>query len=454
MNLTDILAALTSSQPIQSNQPAPVTTPAQEEMPPPETSRRARSRRARGQVRSFLDDDFSGPLVMHSIPEAAEVDPSPAPPVEEPESQGLFVSQDPETQVRREPSQPPEPITQSKKRRPASIFSEDEDVMEVLAPTTAAIKRRRLAEELDRKRRGESTPPPPPPTPPVIKKEALKADPVKPPAKKPRKVKELSPDPIEEARIRREEAEAAAQAEREFLEAQFDGMNIEDIRKKIVIEEIEVKRAQPPPRPVAHADESERWEDKWNGRKNFKRFRRRGADNSQRIDKVIVALEEVKNRNYGIGDEYWESGGNNMQRKKDKGHDTQDSGSRPQSRVAAEPEQNESDSGSNDLPIISQHKPSVGMNSSDESELEIMSKPVPKVTMATSSRNSQKLVDKTRESRNVSVEPVNKKRPAPAMMAKAPPAKKMRQTNAKPIGRQESDDESDDGLKFKLRRKR
>lgn len=402
-----------------------------------------------------------------------EADPEPAPaPVEEPESQGLFVSQDPDTQMQRETSHPPVTQTRASRKRAATPLSEDEDVMEVMAPTTAAIKRRRLAQELDRKRRGESTPPPPPV--PVVKEEpSPMLAPAKPVPKRSRKAKEASPDPIEEARIRREEAEAAERAEREALEAQLDGLGIDDIRKKLVIEEIEVVRTKPPPRVVAHADESERWEDKWNGRKNFKRFRRRGADESQRrVEKVIVALEEVKNRNYGIGDEYWGEERDNTQKRKGqakgKGKDTQDSAATSQSvSHAAEPNEPSSDSDGDDRLVISQrsqHKPSAQAESSD-SDLEIITKPAPKKTSASkakatasSSRTSQSqtLADKPR---NVSVEPVaavSRKRSAPATASKAkePPAKKTRQTSLRPAVRQESEDESDDGLKFKLKKRK
>jgi len=442
-----------SSQTVQSSQPVPVSTPIVEEMPPPETSRRGRSRRtARAQFRGFLDDDFSGPSVVHPLPEAMEVEPTRAP-TEEPQSQGLFVSQDPETQ--REPSHPPETMNLLSRKRPISPVSEEEDVMEVMAPTTAAIKRRRLAEVLDRKRRGESTPPPPPI--PVVKKEAPEPDEVKPPPKKTRRVKQASCDPIEEARIRREEAEALAQAEREAVEAQFEGMDIKEIRARLVIEEMEVKRVQPPPRVVAHADESERWEDKWNGRKNFKRFRRRGAEDSgRRIDKVIVALEEVKNRNYGIGDEFWDADESHVQKKKGKGRSTDKEtsesrySSQSQSRAAPEPSEPDAD---DNLPVKIQHQSGMTVESSG-SDLEIVPKPK-RATQASSSRGSQKSVDKLSESRNVSVEPASKKRGAAALpTVRVPPAKKLKPTIVKPAAaRQVSDDDSDDGLKFRFRKK-
>jgi nijmegen breakage syndrome protein 1 len=369
--------------------------------------------------------------------------------------------------IHREPSQPPETqIRSSRKRAATPLF--DQDIMEEMAPTTAALKRRRLADELERKRRGEPSPSPPPAPALVVKKEEPKT-PAKTPPKRSRKIKEATPDLVEEARKRREEEEAIVKAEREAVEARFDGMDISEIRADVQIVEIEVKRSKPPPRRVNTADESERWDDKWNGRKNFKRFRRRGAGDNVRargLDKVIVPLEEVKTKDYGIGDDYWEVGDPN-QRKKRKGKgkemDTQtqnESGqsSRPQSHAAKIIANEISDD--DDTPISrpsvprSQARASIPVDPDQNSDVEIVERPEvaakSKVT-ASASRTSQSQSQRLTEKSQNSVLASPKKRVAPTALSKPAPAKKAKTALRAP--REDSDDDSDDALKFKFKKK-
>ncbi|KAJ5734004.1 hypothetical protein N7493_002790 [Penicillium malachiteum] len=61
-------------------------------------------------------------------------------------------------------------------------------------------------------------------------------------------------------------------------------------------------------KPTREAEEtSDRWDDRWNGRKNFKKFRRKGEPlhARQRIQSVIVPLEEVTRKDFGVGEHYW-----------------------------------------------------------------------------------------------------------------------------------------------------
>ncbi|KAF4617093.1 hypothetical protein G7Y89_g15057 [Cudoniella acicularis] len=295
-------AAAPLSQSFRSSQQAsaPAATPS--ESIPIEPPRRRGRRTAAPRFKGF-DDDDDVPMNLNPIPEAIAVDSTPAV-----ESQSLFVSQTENVNMDREISQPPETQTQtrtSRKRRAPPIEEADEDV----APTAAALKRRRLEETAARRQRGESSPPPsePPPTPaPAVKDEPASA---KPTRKK--KVREEI-DLLEAAREQQEKAEALAKAERESLQAALEGMDISEIRNLAKVEEMEVKRTHAPPRAAARADESDRWDDKWNGRRNFKKFRRRGAENEGTIfgrargpEKVIVPLEEVKKKDFGIGDHYW-----------------------------------------------------------------------------------------------------------------------------------------------------
>lgn len=115
----------------------------------------------------------------------------------------------------------------------------------------------------------------------------------------------------EEARLRDEEA----------LREQLEGMDVSEVRNLAVIEEMDIVRREPPPRSRYHGNGSnatpppDRWDDKWNGRKNFKKFRRSvrtagdGAAEQPYVrhgrHRVIVPLEEVQKKAYGVGEDYW-----------------------------------------------------------------------------------------------------------------------------------------------------
>jgi nibrin len=423
-----------NAQTLQS--PEPVQAPVPSNMAPPEPPRRGRPRRTVASRFKGFDDDDDFETPMSSVAESMVVDTAQ---MVESQSQGLFVSQDPDSDVHRELPQPPERPTRSSRKRPAPI--EEEDIMESMAPAAAGLKRRRLAEETARKRRGESTPPPPP----VPKEKPLVAT-------ESRKKVKPEIDVMEVARQQREKAEALAKAEREALVRDLDGMDIEAIRDLAIIEEMEVKRAKPPPRTAARADESERWDDKWNGRKNFKKFRRRGVEggNERGMNKVIVALEEVKRKDFGIGDDYWLEGGEDSQRRKrkGKGKETQDaiqpqSQSQPQSKNMGKSwaAERASEILASEVEDDLNHAEEPHAASSDVEVLELPPKP------AARPQRSQKMSDKTIMSQNL---PTSNKRPAVTASTKPAPAKKSRQTL---IRKEESDDSDDDGLRFKFKRK-
>jgi nijmegen breakage syndrome protein 1 len=272
--------------------------------------------------------------------------------------------------------------------------------MEIMAPTTAALKRRRLE-------RGEPTPPPPAP---IVEAKPAPAKPAKP-AKKAKKEIDI----LEIARQRREEEEKA-KAEREKIQEQLESMDIHE-RPEIEIAEMEVKRSVPPSRPAARADESERWDDKWNGRKNFKKFRRRGGATGPVQEKIIVPLEEVKKKDFGIGDDYWDDGDSQRRRKKDKGKgkETQEvsqreleiqgrSSNKSQSRAAEKASRILASEAEDELGTGNVR--AKGEQLSSDSDLEIVAPTLPqKKTAATSSRpqrtQTQTLVDKTNETQNL-----------------------------------------------------
>ena len=112
----------------------------------------------------------------------------------------------------------------------------------------------------------------------------------------------------EQTRLRIKEEEERRKADEESLREQLEGIDIEQMKNLAVIEEMEVlPRAQrngdnlrTPTEARAQA-KSDRWDPAWNGRKNFKKFRRRGAEQGVTPHKVMVPLEEAPEQK-GFGD--------------------------------------------------------------------------------------------------------------------------------------------------------
>lgn len=308
----------------QYEQPERPTQPeAASQMAPPESAPLGRrGRRMQSRFRGFGDDDDN----FSSLPPPSSVDdmvidpPSSAQVASQPESQGLFVSQDPEVEVpspRR--SATPPPIRPTRKRAAQS----DDAFIDSIAPAAAAVKRRKLAEESARRLRGESTPPPPtiPPPSQIPVKDETQSPSAKSKAKK-NAVSKSDAEAMEAARLK---AEKAAE-QRDLITGDFADIPTAAIRNLTIIETMPVGRTQPGPERSTRADESTRWDDKWNGRKNFKRFKRRGGDEGgARVRKVIVRLEEAKKRDYGIGEDYWlEERDESQKRRRKKGRGTQE----------------------------------------------------------------------------------------------------------------------------------
>ena len=184
--------------------------------------------------------------------------------------------------------------TQNPRKRPAGeMDAEDEgDVVDQLIPAAAAMKRRRIEEEQEAARAGKST------LRPFghIQEEAIKEKPKK--LKKEVNIKEV-------VRERREEQENAARREEEDLREDMDGIDVEGMRNLVVVEEMQLPDPTERPQSKQNAGSDSRWDDRWNGRKNFKKFRRQGEGVVRRGQSLIVPLEEVKKKDYGIGEEYW-----------------------------------------------------------------------------------------------------------------------------------------------------
>ncbi|KAI9642443.1 hypothetical protein NHQ30_009248 [Ciborinia camelliae] len=463
------LALSPKTSPVVPPKPTPAvasaTTPAPKDTVSQDTQfRRVRSRRAVISRFSGFDDDDddddppSAPASLAPMPESMVVEEQfPE------ESQGLFVSQDPnrEPDSYRTHSQSVEPeeatqATRATRKRTRTPIVEEKSYMDSFAPATASFKRQR-------RERGEPTPPP------AVKKEVVVAEPIKKKEKK-------EVDILALAAQQRERAEAAAKAERESLQQPVSTIDIEEMRKLTIVEDMEVRRSKPAPKTTAHVDESERWDDKWNGRKNFKKFRRRGVEGGpvRAHARVIVPLEEVKKKGHGIGDEYWGLGGedNDAQRRRRKGKgkethtpaETQDvEVSTTTTHTQAKPKKRaptreiNSDNEDEELPANPMHArvPSAEPEMVPESEEDEVDpdafRPTPPIRTPVSTTRSSRGTAAGKPTTQVvgqrSVGGSAQKRAAANPLTNAAPAKRARVT---PVRQQVSDSESDED-RFKFR---
>ena len=186
--------------------------------------------------------------------------------------------------------------TEKSRKRPAppSDAENEDDMVDSMLPAAAAMKRRRMEEE-QAQMRGTS-----------VESSLEKSQPkLKPTQKETKPRKEV--DIKEVVRERREAEEQAAQRDEESLRETLDGMNVEEMKNLAVVEEMEVpEHSRRSLRESGNGSFNDRWDERWNGRKNFKKFRRRGdGEPPRRGQTVIVPLEEVKKKDFGIGEEYW-----------------------------------------------------------------------------------------------------------------------------------------------------
>ncbi|KAJ8104854.1 hypothetical protein ONZ43_g7658 [Nemania bipapillata] len=283
---SQIEAATSAEQPSMDVEPAEESAP---QSRAPITRRRGRGpvkSRFRGFAISLVDED--GPDGPDEPASMAIDNVDTAPDTVESSEGGLFVSQDASIPELEHIVHTDQPSQRPQLKRRASPLPEREDTVDKLAPTAAQIKRRRIAAgEEPFPRREASAPPIQQPvvveTPPKVKKEV---------------------DILEIARQHREEAEKRAKIEREELEAEPGDLDLAEIRR-LHIEEPMPLREVPQVRTREQDIANGRWDPAWNGRKNFKKFRQRGAVEGRKIEKIIVTLAEVKSKGFGIGDDYW-----------------------------------------------------------------------------------------------------------------------------------------------------
>ena len=273
--------------------------------PPRGRGRRAAVSRFKGfELDSDHEDETPAPVPV-SVPE--RIHEAPASQMEAASQDSLFVSQRPDVLYQGEPPEEElqQPARRSRRKRALSPLPEHDDsaFLDGIAPTAAAAKRRRIQAGED------AVPPLPEPEPePAIKEEesspSLKG---KRDTRGRGKKVGAGDDILELARQRREEGEARAAAERRELAQGDDDIDYAAIRALHIVEECSVRDSghgstgRTRDQDIADG----RWDPRWNGRKNFKRFRKHGEVGGRPPPRVIVELEEVRPKEYGIGDDYW-----------------------------------------------------------------------------------------------------------------------------------------------------
>lgn len=388
--------------------------PVEESQPAPR--RLGRSRKP--VKRRFAGFDNDADIDMNDIP------PAPAalsnPPLEEEE--GLFVSQEPDAPAEVDSSQT---ARFSQRKRPGSPLLED-DLMHGMAPAAARYKRQRLERGEDL---GESEEP---------QKSAQASH--QPESKKKIK-KEI--DILAVAAQNREKEEARARAEKEDLANLPDDIDLSEIRRLNIVEEMEVRVPSAPGTRDQDLVDG-RWNPKWNGMKNFKKFRKRGEARGRQPTRVIVSLTEVKNKEFGVGDDYWLED-EDTQRKKEKTTNVCARGSQ-QSRLSEPTVPSSHATQSNGVHDV------VVSDDGDEA-LEDPANIEPASSRTRGSRSTAAASQTnapTQPSRN-GTQSQGSKRPAPDS-ASEQPAK--RQRPARKVIEVANSDESDDELKFRFGKRR
>lgn len=261
-----------------ANSASGVNVPIAQPKSPVEEQPQPRRNRTRRQVkRRFAGFDDDADVDMDE-PAPASVPQDSAPSRMQTDEGGLFVSQDPDL-VGSQPAHAADDASPRKRR--ASV---EDDLMDGMAPAAARFKRQRIE-------RGEDFASPSP-------------EPEPEPAKPAKKRKEKM-DVLAMAARHREEEEARARAEREDLANLPDDIDLAEIRRLNIVEEMEIRVPARDARTREQDVVDERWDPKWNGVKNFKKFRARGEATGRQPVRTIIALQEVKNKEYGIGDNYW-----------------------------------------------------------------------------------------------------------------------------------------------------
>lgn len=272
-------ASQAAEQEVTVNSTSAVNVTSVQQEPPAEEQPQPRRNRTRRPVkRRFAGFDDDADVDMDE-PTPASAPQDSAPSRMQTDEGGLFVSQEADL-IGSQPAHAADDAASPRKRR-ASV---EDDLMDGMAPAAAKFKRQRIE-------RGEDFASPSP-------------EPDPEPAKPSKKRKEKM-DVLAMAARHREEEEARARAEREDLANLPDDIDLAEIRRLNIVEEMEIRVSARETRTREQDVVEGRWDPKWNGVKNFKKFRARGEATGRQPVRTIISLQEVKNKEYGIGDNYW-----------------------------------------------------------------------------------------------------------------------------------------------------
>ncbi|KAI6488756.1 hypothetical protein MCOR11_008259 [Pyricularia oryzae] len=302
-------------QPIADGEGVQAATETRRSPTPPLQMTPPRATRRKGRFRGFdtSDDDEKPP----------PPEPEPSAPQEE-YSQPMFVSQVYEAQ---EPNlvdtMRGTRSTRSGRKRAHSPtpLDEDEEMVDSAPPTTTTNKRRRVEPtQISTSRLRQAVIPesdddddaaaipespvaaPAPATGPAAEKPTVKT-----------RRGAIDTDVLDAARQRLAETEAKVKKEEERYKVPDDGYSVEqlaEIRKLTLVDEMPVRNPGSGGRTREQDIADGRWDPRWNGRQNFKRFRKAtpGGDRAgprAPVQRILVGYVEEKNKVYGIGDEYW-----------------------------------------------------------------------------------------------------------------------------------------------------
>ncbi|ETN38228.1 uncharacterized protein HMPREF1541_06259 [Cyphellophora europaea CBS 101466] len=188
-----------------------------------------------------------------------------------------------------------ENIQSSARKRGRSPSANREDVsaggVEDLLPAANAMKRQRREFEQERRRKGE-----------VVKPATMQA-----PSKPPRK--EL--DVREAMKRQREREKSRADFENNEEEERLPppDPNDKEPANLAAVEhmDIPIRQRSLPRRRGINPEDDPRWDERWNGLKNFKRFKPQEKDAVRRPNhgKVLVELVPVERKTGGMGQQYW-----------------------------------------------------------------------------------------------------------------------------------------------------
>lgn len=345
-----------------------------------------------------------------------------------------------------------EESTSSQLKRPAPM-----DILEEIAPNANAAKRRRIEA-------GEDPIPPAPSPEPESDEEVIPESPQNKASKTQavksqtgRKKKEVPEDPIldqaaENARKKREEAEQRAAAN--AIEGDID---FADLRRLTLVESVSIRAP-----PVARTREQDiadgKWDPRWNGLQNFKKFQRRGHAAGRPAQKVIIGLKATKTKEYGLSEDYWLK---SSQQQEDDSSMQNDASASMSVQVRDESMRSASGRGKGRVAPLARRVVMSDSDSSDAEEAEDQEMSIePEMSRTKAGKSAEKANSQRRTTQTTTstlsqsqTHSLRGKRPAAnAPPARAPPAKKTRATRTVQVA--DSEDDSDDELKFKFSRRR